>query len=122
MRPAVLFVDDSALARAVTGRRLAALGFTVTAVGSAREAEQVETAGIAAALLDVELGDGLGTDVARRLRALAPLLPIAFLTACEGDDASALREEALRFGPVFSKLSEVDDALRWIARQAAPGP
>lgn len=120
MSPVVLFVDDSAVVRSAVSRRLTQLGFAVTVVGSTGEAERVDVVGLAAALLDVELGDGLGTDVARRLRALAPRLPIAFLTASEGRGAAVLREEARRFGPVFSKVEEVDDALRWIAEQTAP--
>jgi CheY-like chemotaxis protein len=118
MMPAVLFVDDSALARATTARRLRELGLSVTAVGSSREVEEIEVAGLSAALLDIELGDGLGTDVARRLRDRAPRLPIAFLSSHGSDGGSPLREEAQRFGPVFSKLSEVDAAVRWIAERA----
>ncbi len=68
MRRPVLFVDDSALIRAATTRRLAGRGIEVTALGSLREAEGVDPTRFAAALLDIELGDGFGPDVAARLR------------------------------------------------------
>jgi DNA-binding NtrC family response regulator len=114
----VLFVDDSAVARLALQRRLVALGLEVVTFGSAAEASGANGATFAAALLDIELGDGYGPDLAARLREGAPGLPIAFLTA--GGPAEVL-EAAARLGPVFSKASELDDAVRWIAAAAARG-
>ncbi|MCC6555831.1 MAG: response regulator [Polyangiaceae bacterium] len=111
----VLVVDDSAVARAVLGRRLDALGLAVVTAASAREAGSVDPAALAAALLDLELGDGLGTEVARRLREAAPALPIAFLS---GTEDAALLADAARLGPVFPKSSGADEAARWIAGRA----
>ena len=111
----VLFVDDSEVARAAATKLLRALGADVTAVGSSREAAAVDASGFAAALLDIELGDGLGTELARALRAKLPALPIAFLTASAPTDAL---DEAERFGPVFSKADEVERAVQWIALAA----
>jgi CheY-like chemotaxis protein len=115
MLPPVLFVDDSAVARARATKLLRELGLDVTALASTREAEGVDPSAFAAALLDLELGDGLGTELARALRAREPGLPIAFLTASE---EQAHRDEAQRFGPVFSKSSEVEAAVRWLAATA----
>jgi DNA-binding response OmpR family regulator len=121
MRPAlkpapILFVDDSPVARLAVKRRLVALGLEVVTFGSAAEAAGAHGGSFSAALLDVELGDGFGPDLAVRLREGAPGLPIAFLTA--GGPTEVL-DTAARLGPVFSKTSEIEDAVRWIAEAAA---
>ena len=112
----ILFVDDSAVARVAVKRRLVALGLDVVTLGSAAESAGADGATFAAALLDIELGDGYGPDLAARLREGAPGLPIAFLTA---GGPAAILEAAARIGPVFSKTSELDDAMRWIVEAAA---
>jgi CheY-like chemotaxis protein len=115
MRRPILFVDDSAVARAATSRRLVDRGVRVTALSSSREAEGVDARSFAAALLDIELEDGSGTDVAARLRKASPKLPIAFLTS----GASSGAEDAARaIGPVFSKTGDVDEAIGWILAAA----
>jgi two-component system, chemotaxis family, sensor kinase CheA len=111
----ILFVDDSAVARVAVKRRLVALGLEVVIFGSAAEASGADGGAFSAALLDIELGDGYGPDLAARLREGAPGLPIAFLTA--GGPAEILAAAAL-LGPVFSKTSELDDAVRWIDEAA----
>jgi CheY-like chemotaxis protein len=111
MSRSILFVDDSALVRAATTQRLNGSGVQVTALGSSREAEHVDPTGFAAALLDIELGDGFGPDVAARLRLGSPALPIAFLT---GGGASHCIDAARLFGPVFSKTEGVDEAIGWV--------
>jgi len=115
--PPILFVDDSALARAAATRLFTSRGLAVTALGSSAEAAAIDPNAFSAALLDIELGDGLGTDVAERLRSSAPALPIAFLTA--GGPNLAL-DVAARFGPVFSKGEGVEEAIAWIADAARP--
>jgi CheY-like chemotaxis protein len=115
----ILVLDDSALARAAAARKLGARGLSVTALGSSREASSVDASDLAAALLDLELGDGFGTEVAAALRRAAPALPIAFLTA--GGPARLL-DEAQRFGPVFSKTEGPDAAVRWIADAVGAPP
>ena len=116
MKPGpILFVDDSALARAATSRLLGARGLAVTALGSNAEAAFVDPSAFSAALLDIELGDGLGTDVAERLRRDAPALPIAFLT---GGGPPTVLDRAACFGPVFSKVSDVEEAVSWIEQAA----
>jgi CheY-like chemotaxis protein len=116
MRSPILFVDDSAIARATATKLLRERGLGVTALGSSKEAEGVDPTLFSAALLDIDLGDGFGPDIAGWLRRVVPALPIAFLTA--GGPGAALLE-AQRFGPVFSKSSEVDAAVDWIADAVA---
>ena len=111
----ILFVDDSAVVRLSVQRLLVDRGLEVVTFASAAEASAINGSDFAAALLDIELGDGFGPDLAARLREGAPSLPIAFLTAGGPDpilDAAAL------LGPVFSKTSEVEDAVRWIVEAA----
>jgi CheY-like chemotaxis protein len=107
----ILFVDDSAVARAATVRRLGERGIAVTALGSSREAERVDPTSFAAALLDIELGDGFGPDLATRLRHASPGLPIAFLT---GGGPKGVLDAARAIGPVFEKSAGVDEAVDWL--------
>ena len=109
--PPILFVDDSAVARAATTRLLDDRGVAVTVLASSSETAALDARHFSAALLDLELGDGLGTEVAERLRGLAPSLPIAFLTA---GATETLLDHARRFGPVFAKPSGMEDAVRWV--------
>jgi CheY-like chemotaxis protein len=115
MARSVLFVDDSEVARITAQRRLGELGIGVTVLGSSREAAEVDASSFFAALLDLELGDGLGTEIAQRLRQDAPRMPIAFLSAAA---SSAVVDVAQTLGPVFSKLGGVDDAISWVAEAA----
>jgi CheY-like chemotaxis protein len=114
VRP-ILFVDDSALVREATTRRLARRGVPVTVLASSAEAHTVDPTRYAAALLDIDLGDGFGPDVAACLRRASPALPIAFLS---GGGPPSILEAARAFGPVFSKLAEVDEAIGWILAAA----
>ena len=114
--PRVLFVDDSAVARAMAERLFSEAGVAVTTAASSSEAARIDPGSVCAALLDVELGDGLGTDLARLLRRDCPRLPIAFLTSAE---RTAVLDEARALGPVFMKTSEVEAAVRWAAEKAA---
>lgn len=111
----ILFVDDSAVVRAATLRRLHARGLPVTALGSASEVEGVDATRFAAALLDIDLGDGFGPDLAARLRRASPGLPIAFLTA----GVPSIHIEAARaYGPVFEKGTGVEEAIGWVVAAA----
>ena len=107
----ILVADDSALVRAAVVRRIKAEGHDVVEADSTRAASALATEGFACALLDLDLGDGWGTDVAEHLRASAPGLPIAFFTSEQGGDRV---ERAKTFGPVFSKPDEIDGAIAWV--------
>lgn len=113
-RGAVLIVDDSNLARAAVSSRLVDLGLEVCgAVGCADGAAvDLETVGVA--ILDLELGDGNGVDLARTLRTTSAVLPIAFLTSAP---TSRLAGAARELGPVFEKGSQLSEAVAWAAAQ-----
>lgn len=107
----VLFLDDSPIARARTSRLITERGIDVEVCANQAEAEAVDPATLHAALLDLEVGEERGTDVAETLRRASPELPIAFLTAATDGQLVAT---ARAFGPVFDKLSELDAAMRWL--------
>ena len=107
----MLVCDDSAVARLTVVRRLRAEGREIVEGDSVRGAAEVDASSLACALLDLDLGDGFGTEVADRLRSVCPELPIAFFTS-EPGDALALRAKAL--GPVFAKPDDLDRAIAWV--------
>ena len=96
----VLLVDDSAVARRVLARRLEAEGFLVCEASSMATARKVDCASLGCAIVDLELADGDGTDLARNLLEKRPALPIAFFTM---GTAPSLVEGARARGPVFLK-------------------
>jgi CheY-like chemotaxis protein len=109
----VLIADDSAVARVIVARRVRADGMEVEERDSVAGASTVEPSRLVCALLDLELGDGLGTDVAERLRDRDRALPIAFFTSAHRSEVTALAET---FGPVFAKPGEIDKAIDWVRR------
>ncbi len=109
MRP-LLVVDDSPVALLLLTRRLQAEGVALQRATSVAEARGVDAGTLAGALLDLELGDGTGVDVAQALRAAAPSLPIAFFTA-GATDATRAAAEAL--GTVFEKPDDLERAILW---------
>jgi CheY-like chemotaxis protein len=117
MSAAVLFVDDSPLARAATSRLLGERGVRVLALGSRGEALGVDALSFRAALLDLELPDGLGTEVAAQLRDDAPAIPIAFLT---GGGPPSIVDAARLLGPVFSKTADIEAAVAWVVAAVFP--
>jgi len=110
----ILIVDDSPVARVTLRKRIEAAGMQVDAKESVADCGTVDAKSYDAALLDFDLGDGTGADVAARLRQTSPDLPIAFFTASEDEPAI----DALRaVGPVFKK-PELDRAVEWVAALA----
>ena len=109
----VLIADDSAVARLSLVKPMRAEGIEVEERDSARTASSVDPSELACALLDLELGDGFGTEVAERLREGEDALPIAFFSSSREPE---VLEHARTFGPVFAKPGELDDALDWIRR------
>lgn len=111
----VLIADDSAVARVSVARRVRANGIVVEERDSVASASSVDVEGLACALLDLDLGDGLGTEVAERLRAGAGALPIAFFSSTSSPDVLA---QASAFGPVFAKPDELDQAVDWVCKNS----
>lgn len=111
----VFVADDSPLVRAAIVRRLRGAGRDVVEADSAKTAAAVDPSGLACALLDLDLGDGWGTEVAAALRAAAAELPIAFFTSEQGGERV---DRAKTFGPVFAKPEEIDGAIAWVLSRA----
>jgi DNA-binding response OmpR family regulator len=112
----VLLVDDSAVARRLLARRLEADGFRVCEASSMAAARKVDASTLGCAILDLELTDGDGTDLARGLCEKRPALPIAFFTA---GTAPSLVEGARSRGPVFLK-PDLNPVIAWVKRATRP--
>lgn len=115
MSQRVLIADDSAVARVTVARRVRAAGLEVVEHDSVASASTVDASTLACALLDFDLGDGYGVDVAATLRASEGGLPIAFFTSTSTGEVA---EQASAFGPVFAKPDELDAAIDWIERHS----
>lgn len=111
MSQRVLIADDSPVVRIALARRVRAAGFEVVEHDSCAAASSVDASTLACALLDFDLGDGFGVDVAACLRAREATLPIAFFTS-SNDDEVARRTSV--FGPVFAKPDGLEAALEWV--------
>lgn len=115
MSARVLIADDSAVVRLTLARRVRAAGFDVVEHDSVATASTVDASTIACALLDFDLGDGFGPDVAAALRERQSELPIAFFTSSNRSDVV---ERTSAFGPIFDKNEQLDAAIDWIERQS----
>lgn len=107
----VLVVDDSPLARAAASKLVGDSGFEVVTASSVEEASALEALDFAAAVLDIEIGSGSGIDLAARLRARRPELPLAFLSAASD---VAMRARAAEHGPVFDKTQGLEGLESWV--------
>src|SRR5258708_28777604 len=113
--PLVIVVDDSPVARGVRSRRLTEEGFQVKEAPSVKDARKVDVASLACAVIDLELADGDGTDLADALLARRTTLPLAFFTT---GASPALVQSARACGPVFVKpaaeplVASINRALR----------
>ncbi|HEY6459265.1 MAG TPA: response regulator [Polyangiaceae bacterium] len=116
--PTVLLVDDSPVVRHALSRRLADQGFDVRTESTAAGAAGADLAGVTCAIVDVELPDGSGVDLAANLHARAPLLPIALYTATESSDLATSPESPWQ---VFRKPA-LDPVVAWAKARAAAAP
>ncbi len=92
----VLVVDDSKLARIVAGKALAQLQpewRRVEAGGAADALALVEAGGIDLALIDFNMPDTNGLDLAADLRGRSATMPIAIITANVQDEVIARARE-----------------------------
>jgi two-component system response regulator RegA len=113
----VLVVDDSPVALLTLTRRLRSEGVEVRQATSATEALGIDANQIAGALLDLDLGDGTGVDVAEAFRAAVAGLPIAFFSAGAAEDTVA---KAKKIGAVFTKPDDIDRAVAWAKGLVSP--
>jgi FixJ family two-component response regulator len=111
----VLVVDDSPVARLTVARRLRSEGFEVIEQASAATPEAAVISRTGCALLDLDLGDSEGCDLARSLLAQRAELPIAFFS---GSASRELLDSARKIGPVFAKPSELEGAVEWVKKNA----
>jgi CheY-like chemotaxis protein len=116
--PTVLLVDDSPVVRRLLTQRLVAAGFDVRAEATAAAGRAVDLATVTCAVIDIELPDGSGADLAGELLQRNASFPVAFFTA--GASAAVLAR-ALARGPVFTK-PEVEPLIAWIATAGQPPP
>jgi CheY-like chemotaxis protein len=116
LMPLVLVVDDSHVARRVLARRLTSEGFQVKEAPSVKDARKVDVTALACAIIDLELADGDGTDLADALLARRTTLPLAFFTT---GTSPALVQSARACGPVFVK-PDVEPLLAWVKRTLRP--
>lgn len=115
-QPLVYIADDSEVVRSALAKRLTAAGFAVHQGGSAADSRKVTIRAFACALLDLDLGDGTGVDVADLLRMHQPTLPVAFFSGGAPPSVIA-RAEAI--GPIFRKPDELEEAVAWVAEHAS---
>jgi CheY-like chemotaxis protein len=112
----ILLVDDSPVTLRVLADRLTRAGLGVREEPSAAAARAVDPGALSCAVLDIELPDGCGTELAAELRARSPSLPVAFFTSSEPGTAI---DRARAHGPVFSK-PDLDALIAWVTRQPPP--
>jgi CheY-like chemotaxis protein len=103
---ALIVEDDPVVARSIA-RRLLREGYTVSLAQTCRAARAAGT-GFHVAVLDLDLPDGTGTDLADELLRLGAVRGVVFYT---GSVDSAQRERAARFGTVVDKTSDVEDVI-----------
>jgi CheY-like chemotaxis protein len=115
-RPAVVVADDDDAMRMLCRINLELSGYRVVEAGSGEELERVlagaET--VALLLLDINLGDRDGMDIARALKEDRPEIPIAFLTG-----SGFSREEAAVVGDAtISKPFTLEELTETVSRLA----
>ncbi len=79
----IILADDEALVRRVTERQLGLMGFDVIAAANGAEALRLFGANadrVSLALLDQTMPDLSGSEVAARMRAVRPGLPVVFFS------------------------------------------
>ena len=105
-----LLVEDEALVAMVAEEFLSELGFEPIPARNAAEAMEVVERGdaLAVALVDVGLPDQRGDELARRLRALRPELPILMASGYDQGDLIAQFKEDPGVGVLSKPYTEGD--------------
>lgn len=106
----VLVADDSAVVRAALVRRFKGAGLVVTEAGSVAEAKTIDPNTLDVAVLDFDLGDGYGDEIAAHLVATKPTLPLCFFTSSTND----AHEKATPYGRIFEKPEQADAVIAWV--------
>lgn len=103
---ALIVEDDPVVARSIA-RRLLREGYTVSLAQTCRAA-RASGRGFHVAVLDLDLPDGNGADLADELLRLGAVQSVVFYT---GSLDSAQRGRAERFGVVLDKAREVEEVV-----------
>ena len=94
----VAVVDDDPSFRTALARLLSEVGYRAVLFASAREfLAAAPTSGVACVVIDINLGETSGLDLARQLSAAGFKFPIIFIT---GSDQSTLGRQCMDFGCV----------------------
>ena len=93
-------------------------GVSLIEAGSYREGVAAIDEAADGALLDIELGDGSGLDLARVLLAAQPACQVVFVTASSDEELLA---GARRLAPVFHKPAGLPPAVATLLGATAPG-
>ncbi len=114
----VLLVEDEEMVRSLTGRALREYGYKVLEARGGEEALRLFKAGaerIDMVVTDVAMPGMGGRELARRLRAEAPELPILFISGYTGDDV--VERGLLAAGAPFLSKPFTPDALAAAVRR-----
>lgn len=109
----VLLADDSAVVRVALARRFKSAGLEVVEAGSVKEAKALDPTTVDVAVLDFDLGDGYGDEIAAHLRASKPDLPLCFFTSSTKD----AHDRAGPYGRIFTKPEQSDAVIGWVLAQ-----
>jgi DNA-binding response OmpR family regulator len=108
----ILLVDDNEDVRELLERSLRSAGYEVVSAPGVAAAESIAADGlddIGLLLADVSLSDGDGRDLARRLRATRPELPVLLMSgtpllAGEMDDTMAFVAKPFSYQEIVSRV------------------
>ena len=104
---ALIVDDDPVVARSIA-RRLLREGYTVSLAQTCRGARAAGP-GFQLAILDLDLPDGSGVDLADQLLRLGAVRGVIFYTGSLDD---ALRDRALGFGTVIDKARDLEEVIQ----------
>lgn len=117
----VLLVEDERMLGTVIERLLKRAGWLVERVASVREAAGVEGS-FEVGLFDIELGDGLGTDLAERMLARGRVGAVVFYTATYDEALLGAARELGRVVPKSQSFDGLFEALAAARAQATGEP
>jgi len=114
----LLIVDDEPATSRSLGRVLRAAGHSVVIAGSCASARILEDH-FDCAVLDIDLGDGSGIDLANELTARGSIARVVFYSGTMDD---AVLERVMRTGPLVIKAEPVARLLEEVERVLKPEP